>query len=196
MPSMADTGLDPAAPGLSFRSLLPLSWRTLDAVGAQAETADRRNLNVIDKLMAIENGAADHGPMEPESSNEIRRLHLKMDFLIGLVSDLISGTEPLPGIRRVRVCPDWVEWYDPAPPEAGIDVEIALYLSNKYPLPLRLRARVECVVKVGAEWIVSAMWAPINADLADGFERLIFLHHRREVARGATLAGSSLAKEG
>lgn len=195
LPSMADNGFDAVTHGLSFRSLLPLSWRAIDAIAIEGWSADRRNLDVIGKLMAIESGAADNGPVDQECSGEIHRLHLKMDFLIGLVSDLISRNEPRPGARRVKVCPDWVEWYDPTPPEAGAEVEIALYLTDKYPLPLRLRATVECVVKAGKEWIVSATWAPVGADLADGFERLIFLHHRREVARAATIAGSSPVQE-
>lgn len=188
-PSLADSGFDTVADGLSFRSLIPVRWHAIDADPRHAGSVDRRNVDLLGKLMAIENGAADNGPADPECSNEIRRLHLKMDFLIGLVSDLISANSPLPETRRVMVCPDSVEWYDPDPPEAGAEVEVALYLSDKYPLPLRLRATVECVVKAANEWMVSATWAPMPEPLADAFERLIFLHHRRAVARASSLAG-------
>jgi hypothetical protein len=192
---LAESGFDTAAHGLSFRSLLPISWRLVDTAGSPGAGADLRNLDVVSKLMAIENGAADSGPVEQECSTDIRRLHLKMDFLIGLVSDLIAGNAPQPEARQVMVCPDSVEWYDREPPETGAEIEVALYLSAKYPLPLRLRATVECVVKAGEQWMVSATWATMMADLAEAFERLIFLHHRREVARAASAPGTPPAQE-
>ena len=168
---------------MGFRASLPLRWCGAEDTAGRTPPSDACNLDAARKLLAIENATGEGAAGEPELTAE---LQLKVDYLTNLVADLLSRIEPLPAAKQVMVCLDWIEWYDTDPPEAGAEIEVCMYLNERYPLPLRLSATVECVVKAGTEWVVSAGWRPMAAELAEAFERLVFTYHRRGVARTAS----------
>jgi hypothetical protein len=83
----------------------------------------------------------------------------------------------------VRLSGQWAEWADPDPPAPGDALLLALYLNPIVPDAVALPARVERVAEEpGGEARVRASFGAMPAPLRNALEKLIFRHHRRQVA--------------
>jgi hypothetical protein len=84
--------------------------------------------------------------------------------------------------HRVWLRTDGVHWLDAQPPEAGAVVEVTLYMSARYPRPLRLALTVLDVTPEGSGSRVRTSYWDIDPSARNYLEKQIFRHHRRAVA--------------
>jgi len=156
----------------------------LDAQNAQTLTADaslgdsRRSLDPADEDAAI--------------MGELHRLEFKVDVLLQLVAQLLARNQALPPASPVCLHARGMEWLatsrDPAP---GSAVRVWLYINPAFPQPLEF-AGVTCLPRRDADRVWSrVVWHGVAPGVTDLLEKLIFRHHRRQVA-GARTQGSPL----
>jgi hypothetical protein len=165
---------------LAYEEVLPVNWAPLAGAmdAAVAASVTERNVRLLQALAAIE----DHGVSDKpdESTPDLTRLDFKINLLLDLVGQLVVANRPRPAPVAIRFNSQGALWRVPAPPgPAGQQGMVEIHLRDFLAEPLRL---VGTLTKVGADGEVAARFAPIGEPLADLLERLIFRHHRRQVA--------------
>ncbi|MEJ0007521.1 MAG: PilZ domain-containing protein [Steroidobacteraceae bacterium] len=165
---------------LAYEEVLPVTWTplagTLDAAVAAGFT--ERNVRLLQALAAVE----DHGVSDKpdESAPDLTRLDFKINLLLDLVGQLLVANRPRPAPVAIRFNAQGAVWQAPAPlPQAGSQGVAEIHLRDFLAQPLRL---VGTLTAVSSEGEVKARFAPVGDSLADLLERLIFRHHRRQVA--------------
>jgi len=165
---------------LAYEEVLPVSWAplagTLDAAVAARFT--ERNIRLLQALAAIE----DHGVSDKpdESGPDLARLDFKINLLLDLVGQLLVANRPRPPPVAIRFNAQGALWHAPTPlPKLADQGLVEIHLRDFLAEPLRL---VGTLTTVTAEGEVEARFAPVGEAVADLLERLIFRHHRRQVA--------------
>jgi Atypical PilZ domain, cyclic di-GMP receptor len=165
---------------LAYEEVLPVNWAplagTLDAAVAASFT--ERNVRLLQALAAIE----DHGVSDKpdDSGPDLTRLDFKINLLLDLVGQLLVANRPRPLRVAIRFNAQGAVWQAAAPlPPAGGPGMVEIHLRDFLAEPLRLMGTLTAV---SAEGEVKARFAPVGEAVADLLERLIFRHHRRQVA--------------
>ncbi|HTC54708.1 MAG TPA: PilZ domain-containing protein [Steroidobacteraceae bacterium] len=165
---------------LAYEEVLPVSWAPVAGGmdGAVAASFTERNVRLLQALAAIE----DHGVSDKpdESAPDLTRLDFKINLLLDLVGQLVVANRPRPAPVAIRFNSHGALWHAPAPlPLAGTLGVAEIHLRDFLAEPLRL---VGTLTQVSAEGELTVRFAPVGEALADLLERLIFRHHRRQVA--------------
>jgi hypothetical protein len=165
---------------LAYEEVLPVAWNPLPGApsGALASGFAERNVRLLQALAAIE----DHGmPDKPdESATDLARLDFKINLLLDLVGQLVVANRPRPAPTSIRFNAQGALWHCAAPlPAVGAAGVAEIHLRDFLAEPLRL---VGTLTHVSPEGQVTARFAPVGEPLSDLLERLIFRHHRRQVA--------------
>jgi hypothetical protein len=165
---------------LAYEEVLPVNWAPQSGAvdAAVAASVTERNVRLLQALAAIE----DHGVSDKpdESTPDLTRLDFKINLLLDLVGQLVVANRPRPAAVAIRFNSQGAVWRpSTAPAPAGQQGMVEIHLRDFLAEPLRL---VGTLTKVGADGEVAARFAPIGEPLADLLERLIFRHHRRQVA--------------
>ncbi len=180
-PEGSDTGL---GEGLSYEDRVPVIWRPGpepdEAQVLRLGTATQRALHAIE---AIEHHPQDTRDDEHPMAAEVQRLESKVDLVMELAGRLLMRELDLPAPSRVVIHTGGIEWNAgggaPAPGTFG---EVEVFLHPQMPLALHLPARaLEAASDRGAEWVRLAFVGSAPS-LEDALEKLVFRHHRREVA--------------
>jgi hypothetical protein len=165
---------------LAYEEVLPVTWvplaGTVDAAVAASFT--ERNVRLLQALAAIE----DHGVSDKpdDSGPDLTRLDFKINLLLDLVGQLVVANRPRPPQVPIRFNAQGAVWQAPAPmPETGGPGMVEIHLRDFLAEPLRLMGTLTAVSAAGE---VKARFAPVGEAVADLLERLIFRHHRRQVA--------------
>ncbi len=165
---------------LAYEEVLPVTWTplagTLDAAVAAGFT--ERNVRLLQALAAVE----DHGVSDKpdESAPDLTRLDFKINLLLDLVGQLLVVNRPRPAPVAIRFNAQGAVWQAAAPlPQAGSQGVLEIHLRDFLAEPLRLVGTLTGVTSSGE---ITARFAPVGESLADLLERLIFRHHRRQVA--------------
>jgi Atypical PilZ domain, cyclic di-GMP receptor len=163
---------------LAYEEVLPVNWSPL-AAAVDATTAagfSERNVRLLQALAAIE----DHGVCDKpdESTPDLARLDFKINLLLDLVGQLLVANRPRPVAVPIRFNAHGAVWRPPLPPAAGPGIA-EIHLRDFLAEPLRL---VGTVAKVSPEGEATVCFAPVGEPVAALLERLIFRHHRRQVA--------------
>ena len=165
---------------LAYEEVLPVVWVPMTGrmEPAVAASFTERNVRLLQALAAIE----DHGVSEKpdESAPDLTRLDFKINLLLDLVGQLLVANRPRPLAVAIRFNAQGAVWQAPGPmPPAGAQGMVEIHLRDFLAEPLRL---VGTLTGVSAEGEVKARFAPVGEAVADLLERLIFRHHRRQVA--------------
>ena len=165
---------------LAYEEVLPVSWNpqagSVDAAVAASFT--ERNVRLLQALAAIE----DHGVSDKpdESAADLTRLDFKINLLLDLVGQLVVANRPRPAPSPIRFNAQGAVWHTAMPlPLAGRPGIMEIHLRDFLAEPLRLMGTLTKVTDTGE---VTARFGPVGEPLADLLERLIFRHHRRQVA--------------
>ena len=165
---------------LAYEQVLPVAWNPL-AVPVDAAVAAgfaERNVRLLQALAAIE----DHGVTDKpdESAPDLTRLDFKINLLLDLVGQLVVANRPRPAPTHIRFNAQGAIWHALAPlPPVGAAGIVEIHLRDFLAEPLRL---VGTLTNVTQEGEVTVRFSPVGEPLADLLERLIFRHHRRQVA--------------
>ena len=165
---------------LAYEEVLPVNWAPLAATldAAVAASFTERNVRLLQALAAIE----DHGVTDKpdESAPDLARLDFKINLLLDLVGQLLVANRPQPAPVAIRFNAQGAVWHPIAPlPQAGGQGILEIHLRDFLAEPLRL---VGTLTNVSQEGEVTMRFSPVGEPLADLLERLIFRHHRRQVA--------------
>ncbi len=164
---------------LAYEEVLPVNWAPLaGSMDTAAVSFTERNVRLLQALAAIE----DHGVSDKpdESAPDLTRLDFKINLLLDLVGQLVVANRPRPAALAIRFNSQGARWQASAPlPAAGTLGVAEIHLRDFLAEPLRL---VGTLTQVSADGEVTVRFAPVGEALADLLERLIFRHHRRQVA--------------
>ncbi len=178
---------DPFAEGLSFHDSLPLSWKRLSELPGSSTLLklNQRNLSLLQSVLLNDDRVLDVEPELEPLATEIERLDQKMTLLTELLSDLLRSQAILPEERLVRIGAKGLSWEmseDDLHPEQLIQLD--LYLLNEVPRPLQFIGLI-----VGREPSRASSDCRMTMSFVEHSEavdslmgRLVFRHHRREVA--------------
>ncbi len=165
---------------LAYEEVLPVAWNPLTGPisAAVAASFTERNVRLLQALAAIE----DHGIADKpdESAPDLARLDFKINLLLDLVGQLVVANRPRPAPTPIRFNAQGAVWHCPAPaPAVAVPGVAEIHLRDFLAEPLRL---VGTLTNVSPDGEVTARFSPVGEPLADLLERLIFRHHRRQVA--------------
>ncbi len=176
--------------GLVFEERLPLRWELgVPATGVALARLNADNL----QLLAAESTLDEARPSDalkdesPALVHELQRLEYKLNIILRLTAELAARDAPLPAPQRVRLASTGLEWFGATSPAVGSTGLAHLYVNPALPQPLKL----PCAV--AGEWmhegarVAQLRFCDLSEAVTRMLERLIFRHHRREIA-GARLA--------
>ena len=192
---------DPFSEGLSFEDHLPCEIESRMGLPSLAERVrlNDRNFSLL-KTHALEDYQRRDIDYELEGiASEIERIDQKMNLITELLCDLLSAEAQMPTPRPLAISMAGLQ-LRPAPGEVyheGDWVILNLFLIQGVPRPLKLLATVVPTQD-------NALAAPESSprpltfsfgDLSDGVSsllgRLVFRHHRREVALKRAQSGGA-----
>ena len=188
---MSESEQNDLGEGIVYRSLLPFEWHPVDempgqeVLQAQSEArvdANERHLRAI----AILN------EYPVDMSEEFHHLEFKMNLLLELMGDMLATQLELPPETFVHLSAAGLEWQDDCSimPEAGQPVVLDVYLHPQYPRAVSLPGRVAALDKLdGGRCHCRVSFDDLPDSLNDQLEKLIFTHHRREVAHSRRHGG-------
>jgi len=182
---MSDAISDSLGEGIVYEAQLPLAWQVLDDPAAGSAAGDEHNEMVLGTLESLEALPAASGEGGAAAA-EIARLEFKLDLLMDLVTQLLSRDVPLPAPRAVSLGAHALEFrlgVDETAPTTGEHLQVAVYLHAEYPRPLILRGRVASVAGAAGAQDVAVAFDSLGEAAQDRLEKLIFRHHRRQVAQ-------------
>lgn len=170
-------GMDEMA--LSLEKRLPLAWEVLSGFPDEAELTA---LQVADQEVLRTIAFLEEAFLE-EGKGDVARLDFKLNLILDLVSQIFIHQVPLPRAVPVVLTPQKLQWEDDLAPLPGKVVEVRLYLSLRYPRPVRLVGKVERVEPVASGKRTTLSLAGLSDAIREALEKLIFRHHRRAVAQ-------------
>ena len=178
---------DPFEEGLSFHDHLAVSWERLSELPDSTTLfkLNQRNYSLLQSLLLNEDRVLEvEAELEPLAM-EIERLDQKMTLLTELLSDLLRTQAILPAERLLRIGAKGVSW------EASEDellleqlIKLDLYLLDNGPRPLQFIGLVvgSEAARTSSERRITVSFVGLSEAVDSLMGRLVFRHHRREVA--------------
>lgn len=169
---------DPLGVAVHFEGHVPLAWQHHPA-GHKEGAVLQANADVLRIITALDEHALAGHPDEAEHGQELMRLEAKLDLILDLLGQVLQRDTVMPACTAVRLSASGIEWAGTALPKAGEQVDIEVFLDERYPRPLRLSAEVIGVVHSQCH----ARLAIGDSEVRDALEKFIFRHHRRSIAQ-------------
>jgi len=187
----------PFSDQLSFQDTLPLACEVLASPPTFNDFMrfDDRNTSLL-KTLASE----DQLRREPEPSlealmQEIDRLDQKLNLITELLADLVRREVVVPAAQAFRLSSAGVSFASGSGALLGQGdwVKVSLFLLPNVPRPLEFAGKVVATDStfVPGDW-QTVVFEQVNEVVESSLDRLVFKHHRREVAmrRAEREAGS------
>lgn len=185
---MADSFL---GDGLVFEELMPIAW----VAGPLPQGAALARLNADNQQLLGAEGSLEEvragealKDESPALLHELQRLEYKLNVLLRLVAELAVRAAELPEAQRVRLASRGLEWFGARAPARGATGLAHLYVNPGLPQPLRLPCVVASERQQSGERVAQLAFNGLSEPVVTLLEKLIFRHHRRQVAgaRGAS----------
>lgn len=170
--------------GLSYSDNISVAWRSVDYPLDKTHLArvNASNEEFLHAVSVIGDGAAKEVPeVAGPVGQELARLDLKVNILLDLVGTLIYHELDIPETSPVRVSPAGVAWRGNVP-EPGSKVFLELYIQRGLPKPLCCYGEVVSTPEDYAAGKARVRFVGLTGAALSWLEKLIFRHHRREVA--------------
>jgi hypothetical protein len=170
--------------GLSYSDNISVAWRPVDYPLDKTHLArvNASNEEFLRAVSVIDDGVAKEAPeVAGPVGQEISRLDLKVNILLDLVSTLIYHQLDIPETSPVRVSPAGVAWRGNVP-EPGSKIFLELYIQRGLPKPLCCYGEVVSTADEYAAGKARVRFVGLTGAALSWLEKLIFRHHRREVA--------------
>lgn len=171
--------------GLTYSDNIALAWRPIDHELDKTHLAmvNASNESFLRAVSVIGEAASQKDQQENSTGihQEIARLDLKLNLLLDLVSSLVYHELDIPGTRAVSVSENGVQW-EGSVPEPGSRVFLELYIQRGLPKPLCCYGEVISSDAEYAQGKARVRFVGLSGAAHDWLGKLIFRHHRREVA--------------
>lgn len=174
-----------AESGLSYINVLPVEWQLLSS--EQDDVLDRY-LQSNESLLNAINDLEDHHVVESADEHslvmqEVARLDRKLDLMLDMLGRILSQHQRIPQAAPVTLALEQVQWETTEPPEQKTHVEVRIYISQEYPMPLVLSGYVTKVTNGSAgRSLVTVELDTLPDPIENNLNKLIFRHHRRSIA--------------
>jgi hypothetical protein len=176
----------PLEGGLVYQDLLPIAWEARPETEQAWELAraGEENEHLLRYANLLGEQHRERPDDETEGDNRLNRIESKVDLLVDLFSRLLEQNDaPMP-VGQVRISGAGIEWLSPAPaPDQEDSIWIQLILDRRLPGKLRLPARVLAVAEEEGQFRITAGFQELGEGVQDLLEKIIFRHHRRQVAQ-------------
>ncbi len=180
--------------GLSYVEDMAWSIEPLAALPPATALArlDAQNTQTLIADASLGDSRRSPDPTDEDAAiiGELHRLEFKVDVMLRLVAQLLARSRVLPPASPVCLHARGMEWpasgTDPAP---GSAVLVHIYTNPAFPQPLEF-AGVMCLPRRdgGRGWS-RIVWHGVAPGVTDLLEKLIFRHHRRQIAGTRTQGG-------
>jgi hypothetical protein len=176
-----------ALSGLAYEDEAPLGWKTLATLpeGVELNQLNAQNARLLQADASIEEH---RGTLEPKDETqplvqEIHRLEFKLDIVLRLMSNLLERQHGVPQRRKFRIYAQGLEWSEAAPQlsigERGL---VSLHLNRALPYPIELPGEIVAVHPMDEQMTLRMEFRGLSVQVTELIEKLIFRHHRRQVA--------------
>jgi hypothetical protein len=163
-----------------LEGVLPLDW--VETITPQAALADvmadnatlLRALLMLDEPLAAGDGAR---------GDAVQQLERRVDLLLMMTSSALRGLQPLPDEHPCVLSARRLSWASAESVGVGRRVWVRVFLRHRIPLPLVLPGLIAEESVDGDQLWHRLELEPLEPELQDDLERLVFRHHRRQVAR-------------
>ncbi|MGB1341849.1 MAG: PilZ domain-containing protein, partial [Pseudomonadales bacterium] len=189
----------PFSEGLSYSDHLPftVTKRSEQPPVAERVRMNERNFSLL-KTHALEDFQRREIDAEFEGiASEIERIDQKMNLITELLCDLLTVEAKIPPPRPLLLSSDGVQFVpdSPLPLKPQDWALFELYLMDDVPRPLKLMVRVVDNNPEAPENAVTLSFADLSDGVQSMLGRLVFRHHRREVALARQNAADKNARE-
>ena len=177
----------PFSDQLSYQDTLPLACSRLQGEPSLSNFTrfDERNASLLKTLPSDEQTRREPEPSLEALMQEIDRLDQKLNLMTELLADLVRREVVVPPPQPFRLSSAGVsfEHSDTESVNEGDWVKISLFLLANVPRPLEFAGRVVSSNPdfVAENWL-TVSFEQINEVVESALDRLVFKHHRREVA--------------
>ena len=182
----------PFSDQLSYQDTLPLACSRLEGEPTFSDFMrfDERNASLLKTLASDEQSRREPEPSLEALMQEIDRLDQKLNLMTELLADLVRREVVVPEPRPFRLSSAGASFENSEVDSVKVDsvkegdwVKVSLFLLANVPRPLEFAARV--VVSnsdfVPNDWL-TVSFEQVNEVVESALDRLVFKHHRREVA--------------
>lgn len=177
----------PLADTLVLDERVPLSCETLPELPPADQLADwdRRNADILQVLLALDEGSRLPEEGGEPVAQEIVRLERKLDLVLDLLARMMSERQSTPMPMAVHLSERGLEWSAVEPAPIGAVLCLELHLESRYPVPLRVCARVvdssTDAARGGPRCTVGFLG--VSESTRELLAKLIFRAHRRSIGR-------------
>ena len=163
-----------------LEGVLPLDW--VETIAPQAALADvmADNATLLRALLMLDEPLA---AGDLSRGDAVQQLERRVDLLLMMTSSALRGLQPLPVERPCVLSARQFSWASDESVGVGRRVWARVYLRHRIPLPLVLPGLLVEEAVDGEQLWHRLELEPLEAELQDDLERLVFRHHRRQVAR-------------
>lgn len=174
--------------GLVYRTHIPLAWQVVSRIDT-APAAAALNQQVAEENERCLHALALLNEYPAEMSEELQRLELKMNLVLEFMGELLARQLDLPARSAVQFAATGLSWEGLAAnlPAVGQQVRVEAYLHAQYPRPLVVFGQVSGREQPGETGRCQVEFFPLPDASRDLLEKMIFTHHRREVAHRRNL---------
>ncbi len=168
---------------MRLEGVLPIDWVEDNDPGSALADIMADNLTLLRALRMLDEVPAADGVRDQPALQHLER---RMDLLLLMASTALRGLQVLPVACPCTVSARQLHWGGGDPVGVGRKGWARVFLGRRIALPLMLHGQVreESPLAVGGALIWHRMELdPMDEELQDEFERFVFRHHRRQVAR-------------
>lgn len=180
----ADVDEGDTSGGLSFTDNISVSWSPVDLAPDDAQLAkvNESNETFLRAVSALGSLGSESFEEDQAVSAEIARLDMKVDMLLDLVSQLIYAQLEIPPRTQVTISSEELQWNTNDFPPPGEQVFMQVYVQHGTPKPLCFYGQIISTAQDHDVGIAKVNYVGLSDSARRWLEKLIFRHHRREIA--------------
>ncbi|MBT7409894.1 MAG: hypothetical protein HN826_09355 [Methylococcales bacterium] len=172
--------------GLTIDCKIPIGWQVLESI-PQTIFLNEMNLQ-NDHLFRLLMHHNDHQTATLELDKQshhpdLSLLELKVDVLIGLMSEWIKDNKKLPDKNKVWLNANGMEWQSNSLPKLNQQVLVSLYLSQRIPSPICFIGKIDCLRERDNQTTATINFENLEENIQNSLDKYIFSQHRRAIAR-------------
>lgn len=187
---------EPLSDGLVLEAVMPLNWGEEKGVRPHFPLDGKWGLTPFsafpseknERLLRVALLSDEHPPERVDEEighpGELQRIESKLDLVLELLAELLTDSDAGMQPRSVRLGARGLEWVEPGQaPAIGSTVVVSFVPDPGLPRPLSFHTRVLEVLPEAQGSRVRVRFEVEGDAVRELLERLIFRHHRRQVAQ-------------
>lgn len=171
---------------ISFTDNLPIKWSVLPQLPSDGEIQRhyRDDEELLQNVLLNADFVSQDGDEEEldNAHEHFQRLEARLDLLLSLVTEMMSGNGNLPPPQAVTISGQGLRVQSGDAAECDINqdtlLKVDLYLDPQFPRPLTLYAYPVDV----QEHEFTVKFSPLESHLQDLLDKYVFRQHRRAIA--------------